>query len=58
MHDGSLETLADVIEFYDKGGERNPYLSLEMQRLDLTAREKADLAEFLKALSGELREGL
>jgi len=58
MHDGSLGTLADVIEFYDKGGERNPHLSREMQRLDLAAPEKADLLEFLKALSGEVREGL
>lgn len=58
MHDGSLTTLADVIEFYDEGGEPNPHLSLEMQRLDLTAAEKIDLVEFLKALSGELREGL
>jgi cytochrome c peroxidase len=58
MHDGSLATLADVIEFYDKGGEPNPHLSMDMQRLDLTAKEKADLAEFLKALSGEVHEGL
>jgi cytochrome c peroxidase len=58
MHDGSLATLADVIEFYDKGGEPNPNLSMEMQPLDLTAKEKADLAEFLRALSGEVREGL
>lgn len=57
MHDGSLVALADVIEFYDKGGERNPHLSREMQRLGLTAPEKADLLEFLKALSGEVREG-
>ncbi|MEX2301841.1 MAG: cytochrome c peroxidase [Bryobacterales bacterium] len=58
MHDGSLATLADVIEFYDKGGERDPNLSMEMQRLDLTPTEKADLAEFLRALRGEVREGL
>jgi cytochrome c peroxidase len=57
MHDGSLATLADVVEFYDKGGEPNPHLSMEMQRLDLTAAEKTDLVEFLKALSGEVREG-
>jgi hypothetical protein len=28
-----------------------------MQRLDLTPKEKADLLEFLKTLSGEVREG-
>jgi cytochrome c peroxidase len=57
MHDGSLATLADVIDFYDKGGEHNPYLSVEMQRLHLSSEEKSDLAEFLKALSGEVHEG-
>ena len=58
MHDGSLATLADVIEFYDRGGERNRHLSMEMQALDLSAPEKADLLNFLKALSGEVHEGL
>jgi cytochrome c peroxidase len=57
MHNGRLATLADVIEFYDQGGEPNPYLSLEIQRLDLSEQEKADLLAFLKALSGEVREG-
>ncbi len=26
MHDGSLETLWDVLDFFNKGGERNPFL--------------------------------
>jgi cytochrome c peroxidase len=54
MHDGSLATLEDVIEFYDKGGEPNPGLDSEIQRLDLTAQEKSDLLAFLKSLSGEV----
>jgi cytochrome c peroxidase len=57
MHDGSLATLNDVIEFYDKGGEPNPRRSREIQRLDFSEQEKADLLAFLKALSGEVREG-
>jgi cytochrome c peroxidase len=57
MHDGSLATLNDVIVYYDKGGEPNPHRSREMQRLDLNEREKADLLAFLRALSGEVREG-
>ncbi len=57
MHDGSLETLEDVIDFYSDGGEPNPYLDFEIERLDLTAAEKADLAVFLRALSGVVREG-
>lgn len=58
MHDGSLETLEDVVEFYDKGGEENPYLDIDMTPLDLADQEKADLVEFLHALSGEIREGV
>ena len=43
MHDGSLLTLADVIDFYDKGGSTNPRLDLELRPLHLTAPEKAAL---------------
>ena len=57
MHDGSLATLEDVIEFYSDGGESNDYLDLDMQKLDLTDAEKADLVDFLQALNGEVREG-
>lgn len=48
MHDGSLATLEDVIDFYDKGGQPNPQLDEEMFPLKLTAQEKADLVVFLK----------
>lgn len=58
MHDGSLATLEDVIEHYDKGGEANPHLDPEMHELKLTAEEKRHLLAFLKALSGTVREGL
>ncbi len=51
MHDGSAKTLEDVIEFYDKGGIKNPHLSNEIKPLNLTAKEKADLVAFLKSLS-------
>jgi hypothetical protein len=39
MHDGSLETLWDVVEFFNKGGERNPFLDAEMKPLGLTESE-------------------
>ena len=52
MHDGSLDTLADVVEFYDRGGTPNKNKDQRMKPLNLSAQEKADLAEFLKALSG------
>lgn len=53
MHDGSLQTLEEVVDFYDKGGIPNNNLDREMKKLNLTAREKQDLVEFLKALSGD-----
>lgn len=48
MHDGSQATLEDVVEFYDKGGVKNPYLDEEMRSLELTDQEKEDLVTFLK----------
>jgi cytochrome c peroxidase len=58
MHDGSLATLADVIEFYDKGGNANPHLDREIRPLRLTAQEKSALAAFLAAMNGTVRDGL
>jgi cytochrome c peroxidase len=53
MHDGSETTLEQVIEFYDKGGVKNPHLDRDMKPLKLTKQEKADVVEFLKALTGD-----
>jgi len=47
MHDGSLATLADVVEYYGKGCTPNPQLDEELFPLKLTAEEKADLLQFL-----------
>jgi cytochrome c peroxidase len=52
MHDGSLATLADVVDFYAKGGIPNENLDPGIQPLDLTASDKADLVEFLRSLTG------
>ncbi|MBI1355562.1 MAG: cytochrome-c peroxidase [Acidobacteria bacterium] len=57
MHDGSLATLEDVVEFYDQGGEANAALDPEIRKLNLTDAEKADLTAFLGALNGRIREG-
>jgi cytochrome c peroxidase len=57
MHDGSLKTLEEVVEHYDKGGTPNPFLDNDMKPLKLTKQESADLVAFMKALSGE-RKGL
>jgi cytochrome c peroxidase len=58
MHDGSLATLEDVLEFYDKGGKESPTLDTEMHPLKLTAEEKAALKALLQALNGTVRDGL
>lgn len=53
MHDGSLKTLEDVVEYYNKGGDSNKNLDEKMKPLHLTQQEKADLVAFMKALNGE-----
>ena len=58
MHDGSLVTLDDVINYYDRGGNPNVGLDPELRPLKLTTDEKRALAAFLRALSGTVREGL
>jgi cytochrome c peroxidase len=54
MHDGSLKTLKEVVDFYVGGGNSNPHLDKEIKALKLTARERADLVAFLQALTGEM----
>lgn len=51
MHDGSVPTLAAVIDHYDAGFVRRPSLDAEMRPLGLTAAEKADLLAFLDTLT-------
>ncbi len=53
MHDGSLKTLEEVVDFYDKGGLPNKNLDERMKKLNLTAQDKKDLVEFMKSLNGE-----
>jgi cytochrome c peroxidase len=54
MHDGSLDTLVQVIDFHAAGGNANPWLDSKIRKLHLTTREKADVVAFLKSLSGEV----
>ncbi|HEB49656.1 MAG TPA: cytochrome-c peroxidase [Desulfobulbus sp.] len=57
MHDGSLETLDDVVEFYNLGGRMdesepiNSFQSGGIRPLNLSDRQKDDLVEFLRALT-------
>lgn len=58
MHDGSLLTLEDVIDFYDRGGNQNPYLDENIVPLHLSPAEKKALLAFLRTgLSGSIVEG-
>ena len=57
MHDGSLATLEAVVEFYDQGAAKNPYLDPEIHPLRFTEEEKQALVAFLRALSGDIVEG-
>lgn len=63
MHDGSMGTLEEVLDFYAAGGRNistgphagdgrlNPNKSDLISRIDLTAQDKADLVAFLKTLT-------
>jgi len=51
MHDGSLQTLAEVVAHYNSGGKAHPNKSNLVTPLNLSAQEQADLAAFLKSLS-------
>jgi cytochrome c peroxidase len=59
MHDGSLETLEEVVEYYS-----DPYMFIEnpinmdsimIEPLKLTYKEKEDLVNFLHSLTDETR---
>jgi cytochrome c peroxidase len=57
MHDGSLKSLEDVVEFYSRGGRRNPYLDPRVRPLGLSRGEADALVAFLKTLSGRVTAG-
>ncbi|HYG52784.1 MAG TPA: cytochrome c peroxidase [Flavobacteriales bacterium] len=51
MHDGSIKTLEDVIEFYNRGGDVSRNKSEWIKPLGLTKKEKKSLVAFLKTLT-------
>lgn len=67
FHNGGTETLEQVVEFYDRGGDRrgpdgndttgfgpnDTNLDPDIERLELTPEEKADLVAFLKTLTDD-----
>jgi cytochrome c peroxidase len=58
MHDGSLATLRDVVEFYRGGGVPNEGLDPRIRALDLSDRQVDDVVAFLESLTGSDVEGL
>lgn len=64
MHDGSMKTLEEVIDFYFEGGRTNGSISNDMPQpglpdipKDQQAQAKKDLVEFMKALTGDMPAG-
>jgi cytochrome c peroxidase len=53
MHDGSLQTLRDIILFYERGGVRNPHLDTQIRPFDISPGDVEALVDFLGALNGE-----
>ena len=50
MHDGSVSTLADVVEQYNTGGANHSYTDSRIEPLGLSVSEIAQLVSFLEAL--------
>lgn len=56
MHDGSLKSLKEVVDFYVGGGNANPNRDpLTRPLTNFSKQERADLAAFLESLTGEVK---
>lgn len=53
MHDGSLSTLRDVVEFYNRGGIENELLDPLLGPLNLDDKEISEIVSFLESLTGD-----
>ncbi len=51
MHDGRHQTLREVVEYYDKGGNNNEFQDPAIFPLHLTEQEKTDVVNFMKSLT-------
>lgn len=54
MHDGSLTTLAAVVDHYVTGGVDRPSRADEIKPLQLTDQEKTDLVNFMSTLTSDM----
>ncbi|QJW83906.1 c-type cytochrome [Ramlibacter terrae] len=53
FHNGAAETLRDVVEYYNRGGEDRSNVSPDIKPLNLSAQEKDELVAFLRSLTGK-----
>jgi cytochrome c peroxidase len=53
MHDGSMQTLEEVINHYNAGGASHPHKSSLIRPLQLLPNEKVALVAFLKSLTDD-----
>jgi cytochrome c peroxidase len=53
LHDGSVTTLREVVELYNRGGTKNPNLDVKMEPLGLSPTEVEAIVAFLQSLEGE-----
>jgi len=58
MHDGTLSSLEEVVDFYSDGGRTNPYLDAQIAPRHFTADEKRALVAFLRTLTGTVQAGV
>jgi cytochrome c peroxidase len=59
MHDGSLKTLKDVVDFYIGAGNSNPHRDKDLKELDhLTRQERDALVAFMESLTAEMPPNL
>jgi cytochrome c peroxidase len=54
MHDGSVATLAAVMDYYKTAHLSAQIGDPDFRPLDLTQQDKDDLVEFMRALTGEI----
>lgn len=52
MHDGSVPTLREAVEHYNRGGEPNPWLSERIRPFDLTPEEVDAVVAMMESLEG------
>ncbi len=57
MHNGTFNSLFEVVAFYNQGGGEDPNKDPNMKPLGLTFGEQQDLVVFLESLSGDVLNG-